>query len=589
MKNALLPALLVSAGLAFPQNPVDLAAVTFEAYASGKREITWPKGRYRVSPGAANTHLSLSNLTGLRIQAAGVTLVCTEVKTALVLRSCTNVELSGLTVDYDPLHFTQATVVAMDADDTGFDLKIHAGYPAIPMDEGELYLFDGKTRQWKAGAWSGPRKVRYQPKGELLHVFLEQAGARHAVAKGDFVVQKFKAKSAHVAILASCAATTLRGVTLHTGPTFAVLETDGERNAYLGVRITPGPPPPGATEARLMANLADGIHSISSRIGPRVEGCLIEGHSDDGVAIHGKYALVLDRTSGLVIAGHTETPPFSVGETLRLSAGSNGAILAEATLKAITALEAGERGGAEAIKNGMKLGNKQLYSSLRSYWRLALAPDFPLAPGDVIDSPTRSGSGFIVRGNTIRNHRARGILIKASDGVIEDNLIEHSSIAGIVLSPEISWWLESGYSWNVLIARNRIVDCGYEHVNGGHSQPAMITVCAAGMTRGLWAPAGGQRNIRIVSNTVERCRSLGLLITSARDVEVRGNRFIRPLEESWPSGSAFGVSSNTAVWVEDSERIRFIDNQAIQPGPFMKSMIGLGARTAAVSGAAGAE
>ncbi|CAF4386939.1 unnamed protein product [Rotaria sp. Silwood2] len=62
-------------------------------------------------------------------------------------------------------------------------------------------------------------------------------------------------------------------------------------------------------------------------------------------------------------------------------------------------------------------------------------------PNDIISNINHTGSGYVLRGNFILNHRARGILVKALDGLIESNKIDGSSMAGIVMQPEL-WWGE---------------------------------------------------------------------------------------------------------------------------------------------------
>ena len=60
-----------------------------------------------------------------------------------------------------------------------------------------------------------------------------------------------------------------------------------------------------------------------------------------------------------------------------------------------------------------------------------------------------------VRGCTVRNHRARTMLIAtAGDVLIENNRFEYSSMAGIQLEGDNGFWWESGPTRNVLIRKN---------------------------------------------------------------------------------------------------------------------------------------
>ena len=577
---------LVLVNLQFIYGQADLVQLTTEAALAGQKEVRWPEGTYRLST-KDGTHLRLSNLTNMRIDARGVTIICTKVKPALALGGCTNVELIGLTIDYDPLPFTQGTVVAIDSDDRGFDLKVHEGYPPIKTEEGSLLLFDGGTRQWKAGTNSGGRNVKYSKRGDLIHVSLAGAQARHHVVKGDYVVQKMKQIAPHVVRLGNCVQTTLRDVTIHTGPMFAVLEVGCDAISYIGVRITPGPVPAGGTEARLMASTQDGIHSINARRGPRIEGCLIEAIGDDGIAIHGKYYETRSVNEALIVkGGGGQNPPFDKGETLRLIRESDGVIRGTGEIVSIDPFDdlVPTNDAAAETKSGSET------SKSTEWWKIVTNPALSADAGDFIECPSRCGSGFIVKSNVIRNHRARGIIIKASDGVIEDNLIEHISLGGIVLAPEIGRWEEAGYSWNVTIARNRIVDCGYDY-QFGKGASGMLRVYAPIMKRGAkpFAPAGGQNHIRILSNTIERSAGVNLLITSAKDVEVGGNRFIKPMQSPWPMKGGKPPASprtNTVVWVDSSENVRFSDNKVEEPGAFIKEFIGLGAEVSSISGVA---
>ncbi|CAF4938609.1 unnamed protein product, partial [Rotaria sp. Silwood2] len=60
-------------------------------------------------------------------------------------------------------------------------------------------------------------------------------------------------------------------------------------------------------------------------------------------------------------------------------------------------------------------------------------------PNDVISNINHTGSEYVLRGNFILNHRARGILVKALDGLLPTNKIVGSSMAGIVMQPELGW------------------------------------------------------------------------------------------------------------------------------------------------------
>ena len=79
--------------------------------------IELPKGRWarKAENGA---HLIFRGLTNAVIEAIGCDLVCGDVATAVLFEDCAEVTLRGLSVDYDPLPFSEGRVEQVDADGT---------------------------------------------------------------------------------------------------------------------------------------------------------------------------------------------------------------------------------------------------------------------------------------------------------------------------------------------------------------------------------------------------------------------------------------------------------------------------------------
>jgi hypothetical protein len=123
--------------------------------------------------------------------------------------------------------------------------------------------------------------------------------------------------------------------------------------------------------------------------------------------------------------------------------------------------------------------------------------DLPM--GSAICSTSRTGNGFVVRGCDFGFNRSRGILVKASDGVIEGNTLVGNVMAAIMVAPEW-WWLESGSSNNMRIINNTIRDC----------RDVAIAIYAFGGASAV-APAGAHNNIpsRHGRNQRERVQDFG--------------------------------------------------------------------------------
>lgn len=77
---------------------------------------------------------------------------------------------------------------------------------------------------------------------------------------------------------------------------FGIYEETGAGNVYINNKVVPYPGPVGsggAREAPLQSSLADGFHSSGSFRGPTLIQNTFTNMGDDGIAIHGRYYLVV--------------------------------------------------------------------------------------------------------------------------------------------------------------------------------------------------------------------------------------------------------------------------------------------------------
>jgi hypothetical protein len=182
-----------------------------------------------------------------------------------------------------------------------------------------------------------------------------------------------------------------------------------------------------------------------------------------------------------------------------------------------------------------------------------------IEPGTAVYILERQGDGFIVHDNVIRNKRARGILIKASDGLIDNNVIEWNGMSGIVISPEF-YWMGSGPSRNITISNNTLKECWMQAEHWGASQAGAICVTAAKLEGGF-SPAGIQNDITISNNTMDGCYGVQILTTSAKNILIENNTV-----SNWKNrnhGANLGLIGNYMVWLENCDRVRLNNNQVI--------------------------
>ena len=500
-------------------NQVNLQNQIDKAIALGQKKLIIAAGTYRIAPPKDDRpHLQINGAMNLKIIAIDVHLVCTTLNRAIDVNHSTGLTIEGLSIDYDPLPFTQATVTGLSKDSRFIDMILHKGYPPIDSRV-RISVIDSKTRRIKAGTWTRYSGHFEKLKNGIIR-FDQGKNFNDTLAVGDYLVLSHKTQTPHAIMLTNCTNCTLRQITLHSSTSFGFLERGGGSNRYDQLTITPGLPPDGATQPRLLSTLADGFHSKHTHVGPRVENCRFDHMGDDGIAINGDFILVLDNnnspTNPVITMAFKREPYVKIGDRIIGRKRASGLPAGIGIVKTMERIETDAQ-SLETLKKEIlpELRHPTSLFTTSNVYRLTLDKPLSVVRGDIASCPDRNGSGFVVQNNTIRDNRARGILIKASDGKIVNNTITGSSMSGIVLGPEIDYWMEADFSRNVLIRGNAIKSVNHAPSNNGSIFAGAITVAGSGLM-----PAGGQQDITIDRNLIEKTTGPAILLTSAKNVKI---------------------------------------------------------------------
>jgi hypothetical protein len=527
-----------------------------DAHRAKRGSIVIPAGTYRivVNP-SAGSHLSFHGLADFEIDARGVHFVFTDVTLGgITFVNCRNVHFHGATIRYEVPPFTQGTVESIAPDRTWFTLGVDAGYPTN-FDDPKYFpvapigcLFDPETRRLKSGAYEiSVRKVE-RLSGSLFRLY-----GNGLEAVGDLAA--FRGSGRHNILVMNCGQMEIRDVTIYNSGMFGVCEIRGEGANHYSVEIKRDGPPSGAKTDPLYSTSADGLHSDSVRHGPVVENCSFECMPDDGIAIHGVSSMVLDAKADRLVINRNS---FQAGDPLLLF-DVEGVPADEAVVKAVT--PAPDFQSTRQSRRTIK-GNNTTGPYFEVVLDRSLAADFDY----LCTNPAALGSGYILRNNTIRNHRARGMLLKAHNGLVEGNTIDGSSISGIVLGVELSWNNEACYSRNVVIRNNTVRNLP------DNPQSYGAIVIQAGKDRPV--PGYGHRHIVLEDNRIENTNGVNLLITSAEDVTVRHNRFDNAQRvPSKPRGAAWGEDGGALIYITEAKDVRIEGNTNTGLGPANRSLV----------------
>lgn len=511
----------------------DLRALIARQLAAGKKTIIIPPGRYRETP-AGGSHLSFHDLQGVKIIADHVEMDCAATVQAIGFDHCTNVTLRGLTVDYNPLPFTEGKIVALGPDKSWVEFEIFDGYPENQLRE-RIEIFDPATRElrrasyygWGAFERTGPHRYRIS-KGKNYHyhpnVDTEQVG--------DILVTNNRTPDRggpHAVILSDCVNVKLEAVTLYASPMFGFFETGCRGSTYLRCKIerrAPDDDPVQRAYPRMRSLNADAFHSADATQGPAIIGCTAHFQGDDCVNIHGRYYYVAGGRGNQLRLVTSRQPAIMAGDpvaflpydgprppdavAVRIEPDADSLTMGERTF--INKLNL-----VESVRRRFLGGNAKVY-------RLTLDRDVNLPEGSAVCSANRIGNGFVVKNCDFGDNRSRGILIKASHGEVTDNRITKSRMSAVLISPEFEW-LEAGCSSDVIVKGNVIHGCGQTPIrilaDGGNGKPL---------------PAGAHCNISVLNNRFEDCPWPLVEVTSVSGLTVTGN--------VWPKQGPSGSSAN---------------------------------------------
>lgn len=418
------------------------------AYKAGLPSVTIPAGVYRLDP-QPSYDINLYNMSNFRIVADGVTIVNTDpTRGEIVLGGDRNITIdggvNGLTLRHETPTFTQGVIVA-EGPGT-FDVQIDAGYPALAGAHPIGFFYDGTTRTPKIGAADCYFSTVTQA-GSLYHLTYSVTGSRSMapVLVGDLVAFREPNPPKDVSI-GNCSGITLKGVRVENGG-YAFYENAGDGgNVYSGISVGYAAPPAGATSSPLLSSCADSFHSSEMRVGPTITGSTFVGGGDDAIAIHGFFATVTAVSGSDVTVTYTGNATFAlINDPIRLYG-----VIGDSYVTAVT-----------------KLSNTS--------YKVTLGSTLAVQVGSLLSNPNVCGRGYVLSGNTILNNRARGMLLKADDGLVSGNSISGSTIAGIVVAPELKW-NEGGYAVNVRIENNVIRNTGYSTYGGSDWQRSGIAI-----------------------------------------------------------------------------------------------------------------
>lgn len=525
----------------------DLPGIIAGQLAEGKKQVVIPPGRYRVTP-QNREHLRFEGLRDVEILAHGVELVCTETTRAITIVDCEDLTIRGLTVDYDPLPFTQGRIIERDGHES-FTFEVIDGYASTGLPtRTKVEVFNSTTDRLRSHTFFNTKvetlgDQRYRViRPKRFQRDLEEFEPR----SGDIVIVAAEhapgGSIPHAIMSTGSTNLLLEDVTLYAANMFGFFERRCSGSVYRRCKVERRPLADDLVRRdhrRVRSLNADAFHSKHADVGPQYLDCVATHQSDDSFAINGDYHLVTasDGADLRVLAKLDSEFYLAAGDPVELVT-YQGVRLPDATVVSVES--AGETTADERAFLADQRMNERLKNTrgmLNNAYRVTLDRPVDLGRGAVLAATNRMGNGFRIDGCDLGYNRSRGILVKASHGVIANNTIQGSWGEGIMIAPEW-WWLESGSSVDLTIENNTIRDM--------HGIP--IAVFALGGT-GEIAPLGAHADIVIRGNQIKRSPYPAIYVTSTTGLTLADNAL--PSEPSrallpWIA-QKYGLSANPSA------------------------------------------
>ncbi|MDW5288088.1 right-handed parallel beta-helix repeat-containing protein [Formosa sp. PL04] len=471
-------------------------------------EIKFEKGTYHFYPDRGyekyvhisnhndviiRTAFPLENFKNLTIDGQGSTFIFHGRMIPFLIDYSENIHIKNVSVDWAESFHSEGLIVANDTKNHTFDMQISDAYPyEIRNDQlyfikeyyehhlGQSILFDPERKAiafnteiytplgqfGKNKVSHNLDKINYKYKVDKLDPSNRIIGRENKlvieeIAPGIVRVYNHKNQLPPVGTILVCKGEQQNN---RLAPAFRVAHTFGfyatnvnvhhaggmgliaenSENLFLdNFNITP-------SNGRMVSTTADATHFVGCRGKIELKNCTFENQLDDAMNVHGTYQEVreiLNENTIGVRMGHFQQQGFEIGKPndnmgfLRLN--NSFFPFGEATLKEIKIINS---------RYMLVTFNEKLPADLQV--------------GDLIEN-LDAYPELLVENCTIRNNRARGLLLSTPKKTVVRNNFFHTEMEAILIPVESGHWYESGNGANITIEDNTFQDCQHSGFNRG--------------------------------------------------------------------------------------------------------------------------
>lgn len=511
---------------------IQQAAKKFQENKVGK--IVFPKGIYPIScvqgerdfedimtekipqrtlPKHTNMAMAFSFMNNITIDGQGSTLIFSGLVQPFDFQNCKNVVVQNLNIDWKRPLFSEGLVKLVKNDMLEVEI-----FPEYPM-KGKEPILSFQTFSPETGHLTGVCPFTNISSCELVGSQLVRFKSKDArlVKEGDIVIIRHMYNYKPGFNLFNCDGVNIRNVNIYALPGMSVF---GSRTRNITLKHFSVQP----SGNRIMSGNVDATHFISCTGTIEIDSCYFEGMGDDATNVHSFYYSIGEKIAEnalRVFVSHSYAP----NEKFREYPDVNDKLefIRKSTLSPYNS--------AYVVSADY---NDITRETIIKFDR-PLPKDFEMT--DLIANLSKHAK-LKFTNNVVRDVRGRGILVQTRGALIENNSFEYCTGQGIHVDTAYPW-MESIGTNNVVIRRNKFINCGYGYT--GYCDAQAVTV----ETEADKPFVGIHRDLTIENNLVIGHTKPAFYLSCIDGVKMKNNRII---------------SNTPAVWIEYGANIEISGN-----------------------------
>ncbi len=465
-----------------------------ECKKQGNCQLVFKKGKYdfyQPERPKAGVVLSVENMNGLVIDGSGSEMMLHGIMNFINVTGSTNVTLKNMVIDYTtPTHSMGAV---MESTDDHFDVQLLPGYSVKQgLKVVAIMEYDPTTKHpMKHGKDDYYNVSEMQVLSPSLVRCLTKVPIRMKV--GNWVMLRHYVYDGVVIYTHMNKDLKLDNITVYKSPGMAFIASKCTDGAFTNLTVKPRP-----GESQFQSAGTDGIHLGGCRGNILIDKCYFEGMGDDGVNLKtGLYLTIKEMIdSRTVLAQHNmkmrDDP--DIGDVMEFMTQEDLITYGTAAVAKFEVMD-------------------------DNIYKVTFDRDLPseVKVTHIFGNVTR-GCKATIRRVTVKNNRARGMLIQNRNTTIDDCHVEHSTGGGIWVFNEVVAFYESIAPHNVTV-RN----CTFKNVAVYHPMDCVLGSYAIMPSWKNPPKPGVFKNIVFEGNTIDGCDNIGILVSGTENAVVKNN------------------------------------------------------------------